>query len=90
MGQQEEMILSILAFAGAQQENNLFSNDLKIVNNISDSPFESYRFSVYGIDITCNVVYSGYFDTGMGMLWPEEDAESSYSIFFSMQKVEFQ
>ena len=88
-GQQEEMILSILAFAGAQQENSLFSTDLKIVNNISDSPFESYRFSVYGIDITCNVVYSGYFDTGMGMLWPEEDAESSYSLSFSMEKAGF-
>ena len=89
-GQQEEMILAILAFAGAQRGNSLFSNDLKIVNSISDSPFESYRFSVYGVDITCNVVYSGYFDTGMGMLWPQEDVESNYTLSFSMQKVEFQ
>ena len=86
-GQQDEMILSILAFAGAQNGNNPFSNDIrKIVEDISESPFESYSFSVYGVNITCDVVYSGYNDSTLGMLFPEEDAETSYSLSFSMQK----
>ena len=85
--QQDKAILSILAFAGAQKENNLFSNQVqKIVESIAESPFQSYQFSVNGVNITCDVVYSGYYDTTMGMLWPMEDMPSSYSLSFSMRK----
>ena len=85
--QQDKMILSILAFAGAQKGNSPFSNKVqKIVESIAESPFQSYQFSVYGVNITCDVVYSGYYDTTMGMLWPMEDTPSSYSLSFSMRK----
>ena len=85
--QQDKMILSILAFAGAQKGNSPFSNQVqKIVESIAESPFQSYQFSVYGVNITCEVVYSGYYDTTMGMLWPTEDTPSSYSLSFSMRK----
>ena len=85
--QQDKMILSILAFAGAQKGNSPFSNQVqKIVESIAESPFQSYQFSVYGVNITCDVVYSGYYDTTMGMFWPMEDTQLSYSLSFSMRK----
>lgn len=86
---QDEMILSILSFVGAQDENNLFSNEVKeIVNSIYESPYESYQLSMHGIDIFCDIEYSGYVEAmaAMGILWPMEDAESNYYISFSMQK----
>lgn len=86
---QDEMILSILSFVGAQDENSLFSNEVReIVNGIYESPYESYQLSAYGIDIICDIEYSGYVEAmaAMGILWPMEDAESNYYISFSMQK----
>lgn len=86
-GRPEYMILSILAFAGAQKENGLFKKEVeKIVIEIFESPFQSHQFSVYGVNITCNVEYAGYYDTKMGVLFPLDDAEYSYSLSFSMQK----
>lgn len=85
---QNEMILSILAFVGAQKGSGLFSDEANnIVKAISNAPFEDFSFSAYGVNITCEIQYSGYMDTtSIGMLWPEENAETNYSFFFSMQK----
>lgn len=86
---QAQMILSILAFAGAQKGNSLFSNQVeKIVEEMWESPFTNYQFSVYGVNITCEVAYSGYYAATMGILWPEDDTTSSYSysLSFSMRK----
>ena len=85
---QNEMILSVLSFVRAQKGSGLFSNEGKdIVKAISDASFEDFSVSAYGVQITCEVEYSGYMGTGsMGFLWPEEDAETNYSFSFSMQK----
>lgn len=88
-GRQDVMLLSILAFAGAQPGNTLFSNRVeKIVEEIYGAPFKSYQISVYGVRIHCSVEYSGYHDTTMGMLWPEKDKDSHFSLSFSIQKEE--
>lgn len=83
-----EMILSVLAFVRAQKGSGLFSNETNdIVKAISAAPFEDFSFSAYGVNITCEIQYSGYIDTtSMGMLWPKENADANYSISFSMQK----
>jgi len=82
------MILSILAFVRAQKGSSLFSDEANnIVKAISNAPFEDFSFSAYGVNITCEIQYSGYIDTtSTGMLWPEENEETNYSISFSMQK----
>ena len=88
---QDEMILSILSFAEAQEENSMFSKEVReIVNGIYESPYESYQLSVHGVDITCDIEYSGYIEAmaAVGILWPMEDAESNYYISFSMQKAD--
>ena len=85
----EELFLSILAFAGAQKGSGPFHNQTKdVIENISESPFESFQYSVYGVNIACDVEYSGYFYTNLGMLWPQEDLEHYYSLTFSMEKEE--
>ena len=85
----EEMFLSILAFAGAQKGSGPFFNQTKsILEGISESPFESFQYSVYGVNISCDIEYSGYFDANVGMLWPQEDVEHYYSLTFSMEKEE--
>jgi uncharacterized RDD family membrane protein YckC len=86
---QQEMILSTIAFVGAQNGNTPFSNEVKrIIDTISESPFEDFELSAYGVNISCDVRYSGYIDmASAGYLIPEEDAESyTYSCSFSMQK----
>lgn len=85
--QNDEVSLSILAFVGAQNENNIFSNEVEnIVASITETPFKSFQYSVYGMNITCEVVYSGYINTSSGFLLPMDDTETSYSFFFSIQK----
>ena len=84
---EEKMILSILAFAGAQEENWLLSNQMdKIVESISQSHFASYQYTIYGVNVTCEVDYTGYTKINMGILWPEDDTASRFTLTFSMQK----
>ncbi len=84
---QEEIILSILAFAKAQSESPLFFNETDdIIQSISAAPFESFSHSVYGVDITCNIEYYGYFDSRLGFLVPEDTNRTYYALSFSIQK----
>ena len=84
---EEKMILSILAFAGAQEENWLLSNQMdKIVEDISQSHFTNYQYNIYGVNVTCEIDYTGYTKINMGILWPEDDTESRFTLTFSMQK----
>ncbi len=85
---QDEMILSILSFAGAGEGKSLLDSEIKqMVNYISDHPFENFEFTVYGVRITCEISYSGYVETGRGMLFPEESTDNEYLLRFSMEKV---
>lgn len=82
-----EMFLSILAFAGAQKGNGSFLHQKEIIlNSFPESPLESFHYSFYGVNIACDVEYSGYFNTYIGKLLPFDDVESYYSLTFSMEK----
>lgn len=85
---QNERVLSILAFVRAQKGSGLRADEVKrIIEVITESPFEDFFFSVYGVSITWDVEYSGYMAVpSMGMLLPEEGAEASCSFSFSMEK----
>lgn len=84
-----EMFLSILAFAGAQKGNGLlFNQKEKILNSFPESPLEGFHYSFYGVNIACDIEYSGYFNTYIGTLLPYDDVESYYSLTFSMEKEE--
>ncbi len=85
-----ECLLSVLAFAGAQKEHHIFSREFdRVAKLIQNAEGEGFELSVYGIDVSCEVAYSGYAVVpGFGMLMPIEDEEKWYSISFSMTKRE--
>lgn len=89
-GYQNEMILSMLAFAGAQKENNIFSREMeKAVNAVGEASFESFELSVCGVRVICEAEYFGYVEAyGFDMLIPVEGEEVWYSLSFSMVKNE--
>lgn len=85
-GYQDEMLLFMLAYAGAQKKGiELVPETDGIVKTLSEDPFGSFELSLYGVRITCEVQYSGYYNMG-NMLMPMEDPR--FSLQFSMQRQE--
>lgn len=86
----QEMILSILAFAGARKGNTIFSGEIeKAVGAVREAPFENFDLSVYGIRVTCEVAYSGYYTvSGSEILIHKEGEESRFALSFTMEKEE--
>lgn len=84
-----QMILTSLAFAGAQDEAVLFSKiPNRIIEQITNNTFEDFSFTEAGITFTCDIEYSGYVNIHADFLLPEEDAAESYfSLNFSMNKL---
>lgn len=87
----KEMILSILAFVGAQKDNTIFSGEIvKAVSTVREAPFENFDLSVYGVRVTCEVAYSGYYTVpDSGILVHKEGEESRFALSFTMEKEEW-
>ena len=67
----------------------MFSKEREeLLQLIQDSAFESYAKTVFGVDVNCEVAYSGYEGSEYTMigLWPVEGADKWYEISFSMKK----
>lgn len=84
------MILSSLAFAGAQDEMRLFSKiPSRIAEQIENNSFKDFQFNEAGIQFTCNVEYSGYEDWSSDYLFPEENiTETYFNLDFSLNKLQ--
>lgn len=82
-----QMILTSLSFVGAQKEVGIFSNiRSKILKLINENNFKSFDITQAGIQVNCDVAYSGYIKAGNKMLIPGEGAQTHYHMVFSMQK----
>ena len=84
-GAETEQNVAFLAMLAAQPEAGLF-NWLSLVDQAGDqigSSYEDYQFTLAGLTVTNEVVYSGYRPVG-GFLLPEEGTEQSYSQHFSI------
>lgn len=84
-----KMILTSLAFAGAQDEVDLFSKiPRRITENIKNNEFYSFNFTEVDIHFICEINSSGYnYYNQSGVLIPKEDTEENYfSLKFSMSK----
>ncbi len=87
-----QMTLASYAFIGAQKEVSLFSNALRrIADHISNNKFQSYRFTEAGVEVVCDIEFSGYnglyTDFTSEWLIPDEDArENHYRLTFTMTK----
>lgn len=86
---QEQMILMALSFVCAQEECSVFSDEWgDMIRLIEDSAFESYEFAYFGVEVSCEVEYSGYEDVAasMNMLWPKEGEKKQFEMKFRMEK----
>ena len=83
----KHMFLTSLAFAGAQDEMELYSKTPKrIANYIDNNIFNDYNFVENGITFDCDIEYSGYKKVA-SILVPSENVEENYfSLKFSMNK----
>jgi DNA-binding transcriptional MerR regulator len=82
-----QMILSALSFMGAQKEAGIFSNiRSKIPKLINENSFKSFDITQAGIQMNCDVAFSGYVIASDEMLIPEDGAQTHYHMVFSMQK----
>lgn len=71
------MMLAVLAFARAQPDAGLNAKEARdIVSYINKHQYEDFSFTIYGIDISC--------DVEMGIR--ENDESDNYMICFSMKK----
>lgn len=86
-----QMIIAVLSYVGAQKNINPFT--LKkdyIINVINNSDFESFNFTKSGITVSCDVEHSGYriINTESVILIPMENADTYFHILFKMKKQE--
>lgn len=84
----DEMAVATLAFMKAQEECGLFDTEVNdIVNIILANPYQDYAYLEHGVIVKCDVEYSGYeYVESYGTLVPEDGAETSYNLKFTMEK----
>lgn len=84
---EKQMCLAIIAFAGAQKSIHFWDMFSPSWVAIVSEPFQDFAFNWGGIDICCQVTYSGYNKIGnYPALFPEEEGPRHYQIEFVMSK----
>ena len=88
--QRDQMLLSSLSFACAQDGFGVFSQARReLLELIEDSPFEDFTFSRNGVTVTCDVEYTGYVYPGGQqdvIFLPNETASGSFELQFRIVK----
>ena len=84
----KQMIISSLAFAGAQKEMHLFSKlPNRIVSHISDNTFYDFRLDEGDIKVICETENAGYLEAGSSLIILNRDEEEGYfNLVFSIFK----
>lgn len=84
----EQMALAALAYAGAQRQLGPFSHARRdMVEQLQAGGLEGCRLEVAGVQITCRVACTGFYEPGFGVLIPEaEGAPNYYRLDFTMTK----
>ena len=83
---QNEKVLAMLAFVGAQKGYNPLTSPLNdAIKTMARMPFDSFHYEIHGITVICDISYSGYHEaTGFDSLWPMENLKTSYKFDFEM------
>jgi len=78
--------IAILAFAGAREGLDLLSVRLRDLDAlVTDEIFNGFSFTKGGVDITCDVQYSGFRENSAAMwLFPVNGKENHYALDFNM------
>ena len=86
---QEQMILSTLAFIGAQDDFHIFSSDSqKLIKKISTQPFQDFKFTFADVTVTCDFESKGLVSPAPSsdMIFPQENQDIYYKLHFSLEK----
>ena len=86
---QDQMILSALAFIGAQDDFGLFSNNRKkLVEQISTQTFQDFQFTFTDVTVTCDYEYKGLAPaaSSSSIIFPKENEDIYYYLYFSLEK----
>lgn len=74
-----QMMLAVLAYAGAQKGIGLFSGDrMEMADCVASNHFRDYHIGYRGITIRCERELEGYQSLLSGILIPEDDADRLY------------
>lgn len=89
---EDEMILSMLAFIGAQEEHHIFNSTWDEILKLSElMPYEEYVFEKYGVKVQRVVESEGYsYIGGTQMMFPSEEQIGNhyYSLQFQIEKID--
>jgi len=83
-----EMMACVMSYVAAQPEMNIFKlRSEKIMNNFKDRFFQSFEFTSAGINVSCKVEHSGYYQ-GNNYLVANEGEDNYYHLVFKMEKID--
>lgn len=85
---QNEMILSILSFVGAQKGERLILGDInEVVEKMTTNELADFEYKLRGMAIKNEIEYSGYHETSsFGMFWPIEGVDKYFKFDFQIVK----
>lgn len=84
---QEEQLLAIKAFAGAQREISLRQNELEpLLERVISEPEKDYCFTVHDIEITCDMELNNFQWVDSFGWYLALENENYFRLTFSMQK----
>lgn len=85
----QDLIISVLAFAGAQEERSLSQKPLEpVLRTMEAAGYGPFDASVYGVEISRQVKHSGFRggEVTSDVLLAQEGVPNSYSFRFTMKK----
>ena len=86
---QEQMLLSTLAFAGAQDDYNLFNNDRQqLIKKIRTQAFQDFKFTFADVTVSCDFESKGLVPPAADsdVIFPAKNDDIYYYVHFSMDK----
>lgn len=79
----------ILAYVFAKDECGILPiRDFNALFDIIHYPYEDYHKELYGVNISCDVEYTGYLPLGYELMYAETEEDTCYSIRFKMEDMQ--
>lgn len=80
-----EMALAVLTYLKAQEEYPVWSDKAEeIANYILQNGYRDFSYEEYGVRITYDIEYSGFYDVGEFLMRTDENKEAWCSFYFEM------
>lgn len=84
-----EMALAVLTYLKAQKEYPFWSDRAEeIANYILQDGYRDFSYEEYGVRITYDIEYSGFYDVGEMLMRADEATEARCSFYFEMMQTD--